>query len=525
MEEAVAPDQLSASKPGRPRRAARPRTEVRLAPSFDEDLDPVKMYLRRIGSVNLLSREGEVEIAKRIEEGRQRTIQALCAHKPGMMGVMRLGERIKACLIRAKDHCGGTVATANGKLDKRLIRKFDKFKSTWEEADALRRAVPPSEQATDRALLKGKRALDKAFEALQINQDTLDDVSAELREEVSTMDECERNIARYTRRFGVLRRTLDDALTALRSGEENEALRTIRTHLGRRHSAAEVDGLLFEFEQVVTSSEAVITHIEQQLDSDRDAIRAMNRDLRAAYDFTQHAKGEMIQANLRLVVSIAKRYTNRGLGFLDLVQEGNIGLMRAVDKFEYHRGHKFSTYATWWIRQAITRAIADQARTVRIPVHLIETINRIIRTSRYMQQDLGREPSPEEIAERLEMDPEQVRRSLKIARSPISLESTVGDDDTELADFIEDVNSPSPMDECIGACLEQKTDVILQTLPEREERILRMRFGIGERGGHTLEEVGKDFNLTRERIRQLETKALEKLRHPSRSAFLRPFID
>jgi RNA polymerase primary sigma factor len=257
----------------------------------------------------------------------------------------------------------------------------------------------------------------------------------------------------------------------------------------------------------------------------RDQLAVLAAELRSAYNETQRAKAEMIQANLRLVVSIAKRYVNRGLHFLDLIQEGNIGLMRAVDKFEYHRGHKFSTYATWWIRQAITRAIADQARTIRIPVHLIETINRIIRTSRYMEQELGREPGPEEIAARLEIDEAQVRRALKIARAPISLESPVGDDDSELADFIEDTNSPSPSEKTIYANLQEKTHSLLETLPERERKILQMRFGIGERSDHTLEEVGHDFNLTRERIRQLETKALEKLRHPSRSDLLRPFLE
>jgi RNA polymerase primary sigma factor len=248
------------------------------------------------------------------------------------------------------------------------------------------------------------------------------------------------------------------------------------------------------------------------------------RLIRAGEAKAQDGKKKLIEANLRLVVSIAKRYTNRGLGFLDLVQEGNIGLMRAVEKFEYQRGHKFSTYATWWIRQAITRAIADQARTIRIPVHLIETINRIIRTSRMLEQQLGREPTPEEVAERLEVPADQVRRALKLSRTPVSLETPVGDDDSSLEDFIEDEASPSPSEQALKSDLTEHTQEVLASLTEREEKILRMRFGIGEKTDHTLEEVGRDFHLTRERIRQIEAKALSKLRFPGRCDHLRSFI-
>ncbi|OIP31787.1 MAG: RNA polymerase sigma factor RpoD [Deltaproteobacteria bacterium CG2_30_63_29] len=496
--------------PDAPRTAAAKRGRTTVETEGDNGaLDPVKMYLKRIGRVDLLTREGEVEIAKQIESGRNEVINAILGCSPGVAHILDRLESFKNGTAKLKDLIGHQQLNQDERSENKelLIKGYDRLRRQIRDLRKTQSEHSASQENTNRLT----NNIAKTCWQLGLDYGFIEDVAKCLGESLHTFSKCQATIDECCRRAGLDRDALRAELLSLReTGETKLSL-----------DDEEVEDLEYQF----FSAENLYRSLERESETTFEELGAVVKCIDIGQHKAEIAKAQMIKANLRLVVSIAKKYVNRGMYFLDLIQEGNIGLMRAVEKFEYQRGHKFSTYATWWIRQAITRSIADQARTIRIPVHLIETMNRIVRTSRYVEQEMGREPTAEEIADRLEMPVAQVRRTLKLARAPISLETPVGDDDSQLSDFIEDANADSPVDHVSAVNLIQETRKLLATLSPREEKILRMRFGIGEKSDHTLEEVGKDFNLTRERIRQIEAKALEKLRHPSRSAPLASFLE
>jgi RNA polymerase primary sigma factor len=495
-------------------------------PDYGSVTDPVKMYLREMGLVTLLSREGEVEIAKKIEAGEQDVLKALLETTLGVGYLLELGQRIENQTLRPKhvlrdidegdtyqDELAqivsflGTlrdIAQVHGENMEFREKIFDETKLQADEQRRIRRCVTRRNQ--------------KIFEMLK-----------DWRLEGNVIDQIEEDIRNLISWFDAMNRVITASAESL-----NVPVADFRDNLESKDKFLKtVAGQCKLNETDLEDFYVQIRDIQDKIADKENAVKANSRILKRVLSNVDEgraraklAKSELIKANLRLVVSIAKKYTNRGLQFLDLIQEGNIGLMKAVDKFEYRRGYKFSTYATWWIRQAITRAIADQARTIRIPVHMIETINKLIRTSRYLVQEMGREPRPEEIAEKMEIPLDKVRKVLKIAREPISLETPIGEEeDSHLGDFIEDKKFMMPSDAAVSLNLAEQTRKVLATLTPREEKVLRMRFGIGEKADHTLEEVGQDFTVTRERIRQIEAKALRKLRHPTRSRKLKSFID
>src|SRR3954469_18372059 len=517
---------------------------------FGRTTDPVRMYMREMGSVELLTREGEIEIAKRIEDGLRHMIQAISACPTTIAEILALSEKVQKEEMRVDEVVDGLLdpnaeeiigdEMADEQIEEELEAEEgeDEDGAAVQSASLLQLKAAALERFQAISLLYGKmmKALVKHGSRGKPYIKAQEDISRELMmirfsaKQIEALCDSVRRTVEEVRSYerAIMELCVDKAsmprsyfIKTFPGNEED--LEWVRREIAGRKPYSDA---LARFAPAILEHQQDLIDLQKRVGIPVKDLKEINRQMSTGEAKARRAKREMTEANLRLVISIAKKYTNRGLQFLDLIQEGNIGLMKAVDKFEYRRGYKFSTYATWWIRQAITRAIADQARTTRIPVHMIETINKLIRTSRALVQELGREPTSEEIAKRMDIPVSKVRKVLKIAQEPISLETPIGEEeDSHLGDFIEDRQVVSPSDAVINLNLKEQTDSVLKTLTPREEKVIKMRFGVGDGSEHTLEEVGQSFAVTRERIRQIEAKALRKLRHPSRSRRLKPFLE
>ncbi len=500
--------------------------------------DPVRMYMREMGTVELLTREGEIVIAKRIEEGIRELMSAL-AHYPGvvrklcddydlvakeerklsdiLVGYLDPADHVPSAQEIAEQNAAANDDEGENESGPDPVEAKKRFTALKRQCTKTEKAIESHGRNSAKAIAEMEK-LGELFKFFKLTPRTFDPLIEEPRLALQVIREQEREIMRIA-----VRECRMDRKEFIKSFQGAES--DLRW-LSKQSRKKDVGARLADFKEDIQRLQRRIGEVEEVTGLSVADIKEINRRMSMGEARARRAKKEMVEANLRLVISIAKKYTNRGLQFLDLIQEGNIGLMKAVDKFEYRRGYKFSTYATWWIRQAITRSIADQARTIRIPVHMIETINKLNRISRQMLQEMGREPTPEELGERMDMPEDKVRKVLKIAKEPISMETPIGDDeDSHLGDFIEDTTIASPVDSATEEGLTEATKDVLAGLTAREAKVLRMRFGIDMNTDHTLEEVGKQFDVTRERIRQIEAKALRKLRHPTRSDYLRSFLD